>query len=116
MTGVIPEEHLELPADGFQKRRMPGPEDHRPLVRLADNVKDLAGHMNPPVPNPAPLGLIAFGLTTTLVMIKHSRIGGESAAEMKGVDTVSIGFELFFGGLVQVRRRGSDHLIDAFFN
>ena len=78
-------------------------EDYRPLNVIADRMGDLAAHIHPPVPNPAPLGLIAFGFTTALVMIKHSRIGGAEAAEMKGVDTVTMGFELFFGGLLQVR-------------
>ena len=114
MTGVIAEDHFEVPEEGFGKRRLAGPEDHRPLLRLADNVKDLAGHMNPPVPNPAPLGLIAFGLTTTLVMTKHCRIGGEEKADMGGVDTVSKGFALFFGGLVQVRPHWINRRIEDF--
>jgi hypothetical protein len=103
MSGAIPETHFEQPTNSTAKRCIAGPEEQRPLNRLADNVKDLAEHLHPPVPNPAPLGLIAFGLTTALVMIKHTRIGGEDDADLKGVDTVVMGFALFFGGLVQVR-------------
>jgi succinate-acetate transporter protein len=57
----------------------------------------------PEVPNPAPLGLIAFGLTTALLQVKHSRLGGDSAQELSGVDVEVMGFALFFGGLLQVR-------------
>lgn len=102
MTGDIPETHFEQPTNGTAKRCLAGPEEHRPISRLADNVKDLAEHLHPPVPNPAPLGLIAFGLTTALLMIKHTRISGEEDADLEGVDTVGMGFALFFGGLVQL--------------
>jgi succinate-acetate transporter protein len=56
------------------------------------------------VPNPAPLGLIAFGLTTALLQVKHARLGGDSAQELAGVDVEVMGFALFFGGLLQVCR------------
>jgi succinate-acetate transporter protein len=59
---------------------------------------------HPSVPNPAPLGLIAFGLTTALLQVKHSRLGGDSMQELAGVDVEVMGFALFFGGLLQVRR------------
>lgn len=78
---------------------------HRTLSRVADNIKDLAAHVHPPVPNPAPLGLIAFGLTTGLLMIKHTRIAGEDQEDLHGVNTLLLGFALFFGGLLQVRAR-----------
>jgi succinate-acetate transporter protein len=54
------------------------------------------------VPNPAPLGLMAFGLTTALLQIKHARFGGSDAVELSGVDVEVMGFALFFGGLLQV--------------
>ena len=76
----------------------------RPLSLIADRMRDLAAHVHPPVPNPAPLGLIAFGFTVALVMVKHSRIGGEETTEVKGVDSVTMGFALFFGGLLQVHQ------------
>ena len=53
------------------------------------------------VPNPAPLGLIGFGLTTALLQVKHTRVGGEDSDDMDGVDTVVLGFAMFFGGLLQ---------------
>lgn len=58
--------------------------------------------ITPSVPNPAPLGLIAFGLTTALQQVKHTRLGGDNADVMKGVDTEMMGFAIFFGGLLQV--------------
>ena len=56
----------------------------------------------PTVPNPAPLGLIGFGLTTALLQVKHTRLSGESDDDLDGVDTVVLGFAMFFGGLLQV--------------
>lgn len=55
------------------------------------------------MPNPAPLGLIGFGLTTALLQVKHTRAGGDKKDELDGVDTVVMGFAMFFGGLLQVR-------------
>lgn len=54
------------------------------------------------MPNPAPLGLLAFGLTTALLQLKHTRIDDDGNA----VDAVAVvlGFAMFFGGLLQVRR------------
>jgi succinate-acetate transporter protein len=75
---------------------------HETLIQIADHMKGLAAHMHPPVPNPAPLGLIAFGLTTALAMIKHTRIGGFDKTDLEGVDSALMGFALFFGGLLQV--------------
>ena len=55
------------------------------------------------VPNPAPLGLIGFGLTTALLQVKHARLGGEGDEDLEGIDAVVLGFAMFFGGLLQVR-------------
>jgi succinate-acetate transporter protein len=68
-------------------------------------------HAPSSVPNPAPLGLIAFGLTTALLQVKHARLGGDSAQELAGVDVEVMGFALFFGGLLQVRRFWNDLMI-----
>mmetsp|Transcript_14660 Transcript_14660/g.29793 ORF Transcript_14660/g.29793 Transcript_14660/m.29793 type:complete len:224 (-) Transcript_14660:227-898(-) len=70
-----------------------------PLVK---EIRDLQVHVHPPVPNPAPLGLIGFGLTTALLQIKHTRLSGEDSDDMDGVDTVVMGFAMFFGGLLQI--------------
>lgn len=70
---------------------------------IADSIQALGKHVHPPVPNPAPLGLIGFGLTTCLLQMKTTRITGVSAEEMQGVDTVILGFAMFFGGLLQIR-------------
>jgi succinate-acetate transporter protein len=61
---------------------------------LVKEVKNLRSAINPPVPNPAPLGLFAFGLTTALLQVKHTRI--------EGVESIVLGFALCFGGLLQV--------------
>jgi succinate-acetate transporter protein len=82
------------------------PKDHGQAVAgIAESLKELSKEINPPVPNPAPLGLITFGLTTALLQVKHTRLGGDSSADMKGVDVEMMGFALFFGGLVQVSNR-----------
>jgi succinate-acetate transporter protein len=72
------------------------------LCQVATAVNSLKHHIHPPVPNPAPLGLIGFGLTTCLLQLKHTRLAGHSEDDMNGVDTVTMGFAMFFGGLLQV--------------
>jgi succinate-acetate transporter protein len=74
-------------------------EEQAPIVA---SLKALSKDINPAVPNPAPLGLIAFGLTTALLQVKHARLGGDSAEDLAGVDVEAMGFALFFGGLLQV--------------
>jgi len=69
---------------------------------IASEIKALAPHVHPPVPNPAPLGLFAFGLTTALLQVKHTRIGGSSPTDLEGTDNMTFGFALFFGGLLQI--------------
>jgi succinate-acetate transporter protein len=69
-------------------------------VLVADEIRRLSSHVHPPVPNPAPLGLIAFGLTTALLQVKHIRLVGEE--ELDGVDNLVLGFALCFGGLIQL--------------
>jgi succinate-acetate transporter protein len=69
---------------------------------LVKEVKNLRSAINPPVPNPAPLGLFAFGLTTALLQVRHTRIGGSSDDDLEGVETIVLGFAMCFGGLLQV--------------
>lgn len=71
------------------------------LAIIASNIEKLSKHVHPSVPNPAPLGLLGFGLTTALLQLKPTGIGG---ADTVGVDTAVMGFAMFFGGLLQVRR------------
>ena len=66
-------------------------------------IAQLSRHVHPPVPNPSPLGLLAFGLTTCLLQVKITGIAGSAANDLAGVDTAVMGFAMFFGGLVQVR-------------
>mmetsp|Transcript_1200 Transcript_1200/g.3365 ORF Transcript_1200/g.3365 Transcript_1200/m.3365 type:complete len:252 (-) Transcript_1200:185-940(-) len=75
---------------------------NKETLDVAAEIRDLKPHIHPPVPNPAPLGLIAFGLTTALLQMKHTRITGHSADARDGVDTVTLGFAMFFGGLLQI--------------
>ena len=89
---------------GPVRRRGKAPVQNQALHLVADNIKNLTQHVHPPVPNPAPLGLIAFGLTTCLLQMKHTRITGGTPDEMAGVDNVTLGFAMFFGGLLQVCR------------
>lgn len=71
------------------------------FVTAAEEIKALGPKINPPVPNPAPVALFAFGLTTALLQVKHTRLGGSSVPEQHGVDYFCFGFALFFGGLLQ---------------
>jgi succinate-acetate transporter protein len=52
--------------------------------------------------SPIAIGLIGFGLTTCLLQLKHTRLAGDEPDELNGVDTVVMGFAMFFGGLLQV--------------
>jgi succinate-acetate transporter protein len=70
--------------------------------KLSRELKALHTHLNPPVPNPAPLGLFAFGFTTALLQIKHTRIGGGDSDDFEGVEALVLGFAMFFGGFLQV--------------
>jgi succinate-acetate transporter protein len=73
------------------------------LEILANELRALTSTVKPlAAPNPAPLGLFAFGFTTALLQLKHTRIGGDDAEEMDGVTSVVLGFALFFGGFLQV--------------
>lgn len=69
------------------------------IESLVQELKLLHKDVNPPVPNPAPLGLFAFGFTTCLLQVKHSGLCGDDAA---GVTTLVLGFAVFFGGLLQI--------------
>jgi len=84
-------------------RRVKSKDHEQHVARVADEVKNLSENLHRPVPNPAPLGLIAFGLTTALLQMKHTRIAGDTTDDMNGVDAVTMGFAMFFGGLLQVR-------------
>lgn len=72
------------------------------LQEVVEEMKALQPHIKPAVPNPAPLGLIGFGLTTALLQMKHTRITGDSTEAMDGVDALTLGYAMFFGGLVQL--------------
>jgi succinate-acetate transporter protein len=89
------------PTEGIRRRTHMVPNRSHDVL-IAEEIKKLKCHIHPPVPNPAPLGLIAFGLTTALLQIKHTQIGGDSDTDLDGVDTVVMGFALFFGGLLQI--------------
>ncbi|CAB9504294.1 Succinate-acetate/proton symporter SatP [Seminavis robusta] len=80
-------------------------EDTKAEVGLGDLVKELNSlkpHIKPQVPNPAPLGLIGFGLTTALLQMKHTTIAGDSDVDKEGVDALTLGYAMFFGGLIQL--------------
>lgn len=69
------------------------------MESLVVEIRNLHRDINPPVPNPAPLGLFAFGFTTALLQVKHT---GLSDDDPEGVVTVILGFAMFFGGLLQI--------------
>lgn len=73
-----------------------------PDTGLAQEIKALGPQIHPPVPNPAPLGLFAFGLTTALLQVKHTRLGGDTSEDLSGTDNFTFGFAMFFGGLLQL--------------
>lgn len=70
--------------------------------QLSHELKALRTYIHPPVPNPAPLGLFAFGFTTALLQIKHTGLGGDDPEDIDGVETLVLGFAMFFGGLLQI--------------
>lgn len=70
--------------------------------QLATEVRELAPHIHPPCPNPAPLGLYAFGLTTALLQVKYTNLGGDSPEDNKGTENLVWGYAIFFGGLLQI--------------
>lgn len=74
-------------------------ESREDIESLVAELKLLHKDINPPVPNPAPLGLFAFGFTTCLLQIKHSGLCGDDSA---GVTSLVLGFATFFGGLLQI--------------
>jgi hypothetical protein len=69
---------------------------------LSTEVRGLSTSINPGVPNPAPLGLYGFGLTTALLQVVYTRIGGSSEVDMVGSEAWVLGFAMFFGGLAQL--------------
>ena len=69
---------------------------------LAKELRNLAPAINPPVANPTPLGLFAFGLTTALLQVEHTRLGGSTPDEMKSTSNLVWGYAMFYGGLVQM--------------
>uniref|UniRef100_A0A7R9ZSZ4 GPR1/FUN34/yaaH family protein n=1 Tax=Craspedostauros australis TaxID=1486917 RepID=A0A7R9ZSZ4_9STRA len=69
---------------------------------LVDEIRNLHPHINPKVPNPAPLGLFAFGLTTALLQTKHTGLAGNQEEDDEGTEALVLGFAMFFGGLLQV--------------
>jgi succinate-acetate transporter protein len=73
--------------------------DHYDLENLVLEIRNLHRDINPAVPNPAPLGLFAFGFTTALLQIKHT---GLSDNDADGVVILLLGFAMFFGGLLQI--------------
>jgi len=72
------------------------------MASIAREIKGLAPHIHSPVPNPAPLGLFAFGLTTALLQMKHTGLTGSTEDDMNGVEYLTWGFALFYGGLLQL--------------
>eukprot|EP01083_Nonionella_stella_P150466 479385_1 len=68
---------------------------------VADAIAALGPHIHSPVPNPAPLGLFSFGLTTAILQMKHTRLAGKETVDMNGVENLAWGFALFYGGLLQ---------------
>lgn len=69
---------------------------------IMKEIKALGPNIHPPVPNPAPLGLFAFGFTTALLQMKHTRLTGSNKDDMAGVEHIVWGFALFYGGLLQL--------------
>ena len=87
-------------------RRTLGPhslkQETQGLNHLAHEIHELGPSIHPPVPNPAPLGLFAFGLTTALLQVKHTKLAGDTEEDGKGTENLVWGFAIFYGGLLQV--------------
>jgi len=72
------------------------------LASTAKEIRRLTPHIHCQVPNPAPLGLFAFGMTTALLQMKHTRLTGRTQQDMEGVEYLTWGFAIFYGGLLQI--------------
>jgi len=72
--------------------------DRSAFCSIAAEIHELGPFIHPPCPNPAPLGLFAFGLTTALLQVKHTRLGGDTQEDSTGVENLVWGFAVFFGG------------------
>jgi len=70
--------------------------------KISEEIKSLGARLHQPVPNPAPLGLFAFGLTTALLQLKHTRIVGNTEQDAIGTENLVWGFAIFYGGLLQL--------------
>jgi len=70
--------------------------------QVAMEIRALGPHIHSPVPNPAPIGLFAFGLTTALLQMKHTRLTGNDESQHTGVENLVWGFAMFYGGLLQI--------------
>ncbi len=70
--------------------------------QVAREIRALGPHIHSAVPNPAPIGLFAFGLTTALLQMKHTRLTGNSEKDLTGVENLTWGFAMFYGGLLQL--------------
>jgi GPR1/FUN34/yaaH family len=101
---VMPKGSTAEPCNGNAcvRRRVAVEAGDEEIRKIVTGIDNLAQHVHPNVPNPAPLGLIAFGFTTCLLQMKHSRLTGSEPDEMAGVNTIMLGFAMFFGGLLQV--------------
>mmetsp|Transcript_7411 Transcript_7411/g.10601 ORF Transcript_7411/g.10601 Transcript_7411/m.10601 type:complete len:246 (+) Transcript_7411:1617-2354(+) len=66
-----------------------------------EQIKTLESLLHLKVPNPAPLGLFSFGLTTALFQMKHSRLAGVERSDMHSAEKFAWGFAIFYGGLLQ---------------
>jgi succinate-acetate transporter protein len=70
--------------------------------QVAKEIRALGPHIHSPVPNPSPIGLFAFGLTTALLQMKHTHLAGSAEHETVGVENLTWGFAMFYGGLLQI--------------
>jgi succinate-acetate transporter protein len=76
---------------------------HQHESQVARELKNLTPYINPPVSNPAPLGLFAFAITTALLQVEHAKLAGDNTSEdLQGVSHLVWGFAIFYGGLLQV--------------
>jgi flagellar biosynthesis protein FliP len=93
MTEAVNNQRTQTNGDLESKPQAPSPQPHVQMVAPV--------YTAPTVANPGPLGLSSFALTTFVLSLHNAGAG----LPADGPNAVVIGLALFYGGVVQVKRK-----------